>query len=111
LTAGPLHRAAEGRDLLDPGAPASIEAPSVIAPGIPPELEIIVMRALIAQSRGSLPDRSRVCSRDHARAPGKQVLVDSDVVGAVISRFVSREQHEPESARDPESTGRAPAAR
>jgi eukaryotic-like serine/threonine-protein kinase len=105
LTGRPLYRASEGRELLELVRQANIEAPSVIAPGVPPELEIIVMRAL-SRNREDRFQTAREFSAAITRVLlEKQVLVDSDVVGAVITRFVSREQIDPESARGPESTG------
>src|SRR6185295_11336582 len=103
LTGRALYRASEGRELLDLVRQANIEAPSVIAPGIPPELEIIVMRALSRNREDRFQTAREFAAAITRVLLEKQVLVDSDAVGAVIARFVPREQIEPEP--DPESTG------
>ncbi|MEO8177584.1 MAG: protein kinase [Deltaproteobacteria bacterium] len=105
LTGRPLYRPSEGRELLDLVRQANIEAPSVIAPGVPPELEIIVMRALSRNREDRFQTAREFAAAITRVLLEKQVLVDSDVVGAVIARFVSREQIEPESVPDSESTG------
>jgi len=105
LTGRALYRASEGRELLDLVRQANIEAPSVIAPGIPPELEIIVMRALSRNREDRFQTAREFAAAITRVLLEKQVLVDSDVVGSVIARFVPRDQIEAESARDPESTG------
>lgn len=98
LTGRPLYRTDEGRELIDQVRQANIEAPSVIAPGVPPELEIIVMRAL-SRNREDRFQTAREFSAAITRVLlEKQVLVDSDVVGAVIQRFVSRDQTDPMSS-------------
>jgi len=103
LTGRPLYRATEGRELLDLVRQANIEAPSVFAPGVPPELEIIVMRALSRNREDRFQTAREFAAAITRVLLEKQVLVDSDAVGAVIARFVPREQIEPEP--DPESTG------
>lgn len=91
LSGRPLYSREEGKELLDVVRAGAIEAPSVFVRGVPPELEAIAMRAL---SRD--PDNRFQTARDFASAITrvlleKQVLVDSDVVGGVIERFVPRE--------------------
>jgi eukaryotic-like serine/threonine-protein kinase len=91
LSGRQLYTRDEGKELLEVVRQAAIEAPSVLVRGVPPELEAIAMRAL---SRD--PDNRFQTARDFASAITrvlleKQVLVDSDVVGDVIERFVQRE--------------------
>ncbi|HVZ33611.1 MAG TPA: serine/threonine-protein kinase, partial [Polyangiaceae bacterium] len=91
LTGRQLYAREEGRELLEVARSAAIEAPSVFAKGIPPELEAIAMRAL---SRD--PDNRFQTARDFAAAITralleKQVLVDSDVVGEVLEHFMPRQ--------------------
>jgi serine/threonine protein kinase/tetratricopeptide (TPR) repeat protein len=91
LSGRQLYIREEGKELLEVVRAGAIEAPSVHARGVPPELEAIAMRAL---SRD--PDNRFQTARDFASAITrvlleKQVLVDSDVVGDVIERFIPRE--------------------
>ncbi|MEO8183759.1 MAG: protein kinase [Deltaproteobacteria bacterium] len=91
LSGRPLYVREEGRELLEVVRAGAIEAPSVFARGVPPELEAIAMRALSKDA-----DNRFQTARDFAAAITrvlleKQVLVDSDVVGDVVERFVPRE--------------------
>lgn len=91
LTGRQLYVRHEGKELLDTVRAGAVEAPSVFVRGVPPELEAIAMRAL---SRD--PDNRFQTARDFASAITrvlleKQVLVDSDVLGDVIEKFVPRE--------------------
>ncbi|MEY2932123.1 MAG: hypothetical protein RL033_2872 [Pseudomonadota bacterium] len=105
LTGRPLYRASEGRDLLEQVRAANIEAPSVIQPGVPPELEIIAMRALSRNREDRFQSAREFAAAITRVLLEKQVLVDSDVVGAVIAQLVPRDhQLEPESLHEPDST-------
>ena len=91
LSGRQLYSRDEGSNLLEIVRSGAIEAPSVFARGVPPELEAIAMRAL---SRDA--DNRFQTARDFAAAITrvlleKQVLVDSDVIGEVVERFVPRE--------------------
>jgi serine/threonine protein kinase/tetratricopeptide (TPR) repeat protein len=91
LSGRQLYTREEGKELLEVVRQGAIEAPSVQVRGVPPELEAIAMRAL---SRDA--DNRFQTARDFASAITrvlleKQVLVDSDVVGNVVERFVPRE--------------------
>ncbi len=95
LSGRPLFPREEGKSQIDRVRGGAVEAPSVFVQGVPSELEAIVMRAL---SRD--PDDRFQTARDLASAITrslleKQVLVDSDVVGEVIERFVPRVHIEP----------------
>jgi len=106
LTGRSLYRVEEGRELLELVRQASIEAPSVIAPGVPPELEMIVMRALSRNREDRFQTAREFAAAITRVLLEKQVLVDSDVVGTVISRYVARDLTEPESApAEPSSRG------
>jgi serine/threonine protein kinase/tetratricopeptide (TPR) repeat protein len=93
LSGRQLYTREEGKDkeMLEVVRAGLVEAPSVFVRGVPPELEAITMRAL---SRD--PDNRFQTARDFASAITrvlleKQVLVDSDVLGDVVERFVPRE--------------------
>ncbi len=94
LTGRQVYARDEGKELLEIVRSGAIEAPSVFVRGIPVELEAIAMRALSKD-----PENRFQTARDFASAITrvlleKQVLVDSDVLGDVIERFVPREPAE-----------------
>jgi serine/threonine protein kinase/tetratricopeptide (TPR) repeat protein len=91
LTGRPLHGPAEGQELLEAVRDGRVEAPSTFARDVPPELEVIVMRAL-ARS----PDERFQTARELGAAITrtlfqKQQLVDAQVLETVISQLVRRE--------------------
>ena len=95
LTGRPLHGAADGNELLEAVRAGAVEPPSTFAREIPPELEVIVMRAL-----SKLPDERFATAREFAAAItralfSKQQLVDSHVVEGVLSQLVNREHTSP----------------
>ncbi|MEZ4226021.1 MAG: protein kinase [Polyangiaceae bacterium] len=95
LTGRPLHGAADGNELLEVVRAGAVEPPSTFAREVPPELEVIVMRAL-----SKLPDERYATAREFAAAItralfSKQQLVDSHVVEGVIGQLVSREHTSP----------------
>ncbi|HMR80703.1 MAG TPA: serine/threonine-protein kinase, partial [Polyangiaceae bacterium] len=63
LTGRPLHGAADGNELLEAVRAGAVEPPSTFAREIPPELEVIVMRAL-----SKLPDERFATAREFAAA-------------------------------------------
>ncbi len=112
LSGRQLYVREEGRELLEVVRAGAIEAPSVFARGVPPELEAIVMRALSKD-----PDNRFQTARDFAAAITrvlleKQVLVDSDALGAVVERFVQREPPpvEEDPLLDPERPASQPGS-
>ncbi|MEY4545252.1 MAG: hypothetical protein RL685_1447 [Pseudomonadota bacterium] len=91
LSGRQLYIREEGKELLEVVRSGAIEAPSVFNKNVPPELEAIAMRALSKD-----PDNRFQTARDFAAAITrvlleKQVLVDSEVIGEIIERFVPRE--------------------
>ena len=95
LTGRPLHGAAEGQELLELVREGRIEAPSTFAREVPPELEVIVMRAL-AKSAGERFESAREMGAAITRALfQKQQLVDAHVLETVIGQLVSREHTAP----------------
>ncbi|MFC1643078.1 serine/threonine protein kinase, partial [Myxococcota bacterium] len=95
LAGGPLHGAAEGAELLDLVREGTVEVPSTFARGVPPELELIVMRALakrraerFATARDFATSLTRILFQ-------KQQVVDSHVLEHVVAGLVSREDTSP----------------
>ncbi len=104
LTGRPLHGAADGPELLEAVRGGQVEAPSTFAREIPPELEAIVMRALLKN-----PEDRFQTARDMAASITrvlfqKQQLVDSHVLETIIAQLVSREHTSPGVERPAEDS-------
>ncbi|HWO14964.1 MAG TPA: protein kinase [Polyangiaceae bacterium] len=97
LSGRQLYQREEGKELIEVVRVGAIEAPSVLARGVPPELEAIAMRALSRDPQNRFQSARDFASAITRALLEKQVLVDSDVVGEVIERFVSREPQPIES--------------
>jgi serine/threonine protein kinase/tetratricopeptide (TPR) repeat protein len=111
LTGRPVHGAMEGADLLLAVREGNIEAPSTFAREVPPELELIAMRAV-----AKAPDQRFSSGRDLAAALTralfhKQEVVDSHVLEHVITELVSREHTSPGVVHPTETAGESAPSR
>jgi serine/threonine protein kinase/tetratricopeptide (TPR) repeat protein len=107
LTGRALYSGVAGEELLDVVRKGDVEAPSLWASEVPPELDAICMRAL-ARERDLRFATARDMAGAIARALQKQEdLVDAAAVEATISSFVAREITSPgiDAAPPPPSVG------
>jgi serine/threonine protein kinase/tetratricopeptide (TPR) repeat protein len=91
LTGRPIHGGLGGEALLDIVRSGNVEPPSTYAKDIPPELELIVMRALAP----ALADRYQT-GRELASAIGlslmlRQELIDAAALETIIGQLVTRD--------------------
>jgi serine/threonine protein kinase/tetratricopeptide (TPR) repeat protein len=101
LTGRPLHGSLSGDDLLGAVRAGVVEPPSTFTRDVPPELEVLVMRALAknAQDRfQSARDMSAAISRALFQ---KQEFVDAAAVEATIAQLTSREETSPGLSQPP----------
>ncbi|HET9958651.1 MAG TPA: protein kinase [Polyangiaceae bacterium] len=95
LTGRPLHGAAEGQELLEAVRSGHVEPPSTWVRELPPELEEVVMRALMrdpAQRFQTARELSASISRTLLQ---HQQLIDSHVLETVIAQLITREHTSP----------------
>jgi tetratricopeptide (TPR) repeat protein len=107
LTGRPLHGAAEGQTLLDAVRAGHVEPPSLYTPGVPPELEGIVMRALSRDREERFQTARDMATAITRVLFQKQEPVDAHVLEGVIAELVSREHTSPGTAGPGEAEGRA----
>ncbi|NRA33946.1 MAG: protein kinase [Polyangiaceae bacterium] len=108
LTGRPLHGSASEGELLALVRDGNVQPPSLYAPGVPEDLEAIVMRALSREKEDRFQN-----ARDFAAALTRVLfqhkeLVDSQVLEGVISQLVSREHTSPGVALDESADGGDP---
>src|SRR4051812_114924 len=101
LTGRPLHGSLTGDDLLEAVRAGVVEPPSTFARDVPPELEVLVMRALAKTPQArfqSARDMSAAISRALFQ---KQEFVDAAAVEQTISQLTSREETSPGLSQPP----------
>src|SRR3954451_120909 len=101
LTGRPLHGSLSGDDLLEAVRAGVVEPPSTFARDVPPELEVLVMRALAKTPQArfqSARDMSAAISRALFQ---KQEFVDAAAVEQTISQLTSREETSPGLSQPP----------
>src|SRR4051812_34643659 len=105
LTSRPLHGSLSGDSLLEAVRLGVVEPPSTFARDIPPELEVIVMRALAKN-----PDDRFQSARDMSAAISralfqKQEFVDAAAVEATIAQLTGRDETSPGVSQPPSEAG------
>jgi serine/threonine protein kinase/predicted ATPase len=95
LAGRPIHGGLGGEALLDIVRSGIVEAPSVHAPDVPPELEEIVLKALSPQRN----ERYTTC-REHAAAIGKAIvkhgeLIDASALEIALAQLTRGTESEP----------------
>jgi serine/threonine protein kinase/tetratricopeptide (TPR) repeat protein len=95
LTGRPLHGGLGGEALLDIVRSGYVEPPSTYVRELPPELEVIAMKALEARADDRFSSARELAGAIARALLAKQELVDATTVEATIAELVIRENTRP----------------